>query len=190
MDKLDIFKTPIYYSEYTFDNLRRVRSYVKDLEGKNVARNLKQKHGKILFVDRYKYMPSDLLDFISYLKECISKLKSDYKIKNIVQIKDIYFTKDNPNLDGIYLSDTDSIFKGYYFFDVHNDFKLRFKNSSKIVNQSRHVRVTENNPYNGLSYYVGAENSLFVIIPAWIEIQKDIVYNNQYVLNFNIEIIK
>ena len=72
MDKLDIFKTPIYYSEYTFDNLRRVRSYVKDLEGKNVARNLKQKHGKILFVDRYKYMPSDLLDFISYLKECIS----------------------------------------------------------------------------------------------------------------------
>ncbi len=77
MDKLDIFKTPIYYSEYTFDNLRRVRSYVKDLEGKNVTRNLKQKHGKILYVDRYKYMPSDLLNFISYLKECILKLKSD-----------------------------------------------------------------------------------------------------------------
>lgn len=190
MDKLDIFKTPIYHSDYTFDNLRRIRSYVQDLEGKNVARNLKQKHGKILYVDQYKYMPSDLSNFIFYLKECISKLKSEYRIKNIMQIKDLYFTKNNPNLDEIYLSETDSVFKGYYFFDVHNDFKLRFKNSNQIVNQSRHVRVTESNPYNGLSYYVGAENSLFVIVPAWVEVQRDIVYNNQYILNFNIEIIK
>ena len=96
MQKIDIFKSPLFYSNFKFKNLKRIKTFIKDLEDRNKVLNLFQTNGKLLYVDRKKYMPSEMIDLFKHIDSCLFSIQDQMSIKNCIRIHDSYFTKNNP----------------------------------------------------------------------------------------------